>query len=406
MEILKLVAVFAVVIFLVSKGKPMSFAMVCASIATWALYMLPLQDVTISLVNGLTSLSTLTVILVMYCITFLQRMMEARGAVGMMKDSLSSLFNNRWVNCAAAPAFIGLLPSPNAAFIAGDMVKASTDGIIPKEEQAVVTSFFRHISEAFLPTYGFILIALQISNQDVGSFVLAMLPMVAVLMVLGCFFLLRKKVPMETGIEPSGNRKQDFKNLIRGMWTITTVIILVIAFSLQVYQATAIVIVIYFFVEKFKFSEIKPFFLSAFESKIVFNTLAVMVFKELLTATGVMELLPEVLSVLPIPTFLIFVLIFLAGTLVSGTMATIVLCLPMAMVAVPNAGLPLVALLLSISYVAMQVSPTHICLFLIAEYFGVTYNDMVKRTIPIVTTFTFIAIGYYLAWTTFFPMIG
>ena len=124
MVILKLVLVFAIVMGIVSMKKPMSFAVVVGSIATWLLYMLPAKQVVSLTINALTSLGTLKLILVMYLITFLQRMMEKRGAIELMRKSLSSLFNNRWVNCAAAPIFIGLLPSPNAAFIAGDMVSA------------------------------------------------------------------------------------------------------------------------------------------------------------------------------------------------------------------------------------------------------------------------------------------
>ncbi len=403
MVLVKLLIIFAIIMFIVQKGKPMSLAIVVGSIATWALYQLPFNQVAVAAINGLTALSTLQLVLVMYLITFIQRMMEARGAVSLMRTGLGGLFNNRWVNCAAAPAVIGLLPSPNAVMIAGEVVKGTTDGIIPKEDQAVTTTFFRHISEAFLPTYGFILIALQIAEISVSSFVIAMLPMVVVLLALGCFFLLRGKVPMSTGeTMDRSNSKKHALDLLKGIWPIAAVITLVVGFEFQIYTSAAITIAAYYVVNKFKFSEIMPFFLSAFESKIVFNTLAVMTFKELLTATGAMEALPAFFSQFPIPSFLIFVLIFLFGTLVAGTTATVVLCLPLAMATVPNAGLPLVVLLMSISYVAMQVSPTHICLTITAEYFNVKLNDIIKRTIPIIVSFTIISILYYLAWTTLF----
>lgn len=111
-----------------------------------------------------------------------------------------------------------------------------------------------------------------------------------------------------------------------------------------------------------------------------------MIFKELLTETGVIMKLPEFFSTLPIPVFMVFVLIFLFGTVVAGTQAMIVLCMPMAMEAVSagHTGLALFTLLMCISYVAMQISPTHICLVMCAEDYKVPLGTMVSKTIPMV----------------------
>lgn len=387
---------------LVAKKVPLSLSVLIGSLATWILYLIPLSDGFAGIYNAVLSYDTIKLILVMYLITFLQRMMEKRGALELARISLSKLFNNRWVNCVAAPFFIGLLPSPNAAFIAGDMVIASTDDCLTKEQQAVTTSFFRHVSEAFLPTYNSILMALTLTGISAGSFVLGMIPMVIVIVLLGMFFFLRGRVPMDAGETPSENKLQDTKNLIKGIWAIFLAIGLVIFCGIDVIYATMISLVLYYFVNSFSFTEIRPYFRSAFESRIVFNTCAVMIFKELLTASGVINELPSFFAQFPIPPFLIFVLIFLFGTIIAGSLTIIVLVLPVAMATVPNAGLPLLILLMSTTYTAMQVSPTHICLTLISEYFGVSLSSMIKQTIPLLIVFMFIAIGYYLAFTTFF----
>ncbi len=400
MNILKLVIIFILVMGLVAKKVPLSLSVLLGSLVTWILYRIPLSDGFYGIYHAVFSYDTLKLILVMYLITFLQRMMEKRGALELARISLSKLFNNRWVNCVAAPFFIGLLPSPNAAFIAGDMVIASTDDCLNKEQQAVTTSFFRHVSEAFLPTYNSILMALTLTGISAGRFVVGMLPMVLVIVVLGMLFFLRGRVPVDAGETPSENKWLDFVNLIKGIWAIFLAIGLVIFCGLDVVYATAISLVLYYFANKFSFTEIKPFFISAFESRIVFNTCAVMIFKELLTASGVINELPDFFAQFPIPSFLIFVLIFLFGTIIAGSLTIIVLVLPVAMATVPNAGLPLLVLLMSTTYTAMQVSPTHICLTLIAEYFDVSLSSIIKQTVPLLIVFMFIAIAYYLGWTT------
>ena len=399
MDLIKLVIVFAVVIGLVANKKSMSTAVIIGSIACWILYKIPANVGAITVANTVTSLTVLKMIGVMYVITFMQRMMEKRNAINTARDGLSGLFNSRWVNCAAAPIFIGLLPSPNAAFIAGDMVEASASEYLSKEEMAVTTSYFRHVSEAFLPTYQNIILALAITGYSASQFVIGMIPMVIVLIVLGILFFLKGKVPNKTGQVNTTDKKEDIKKVAE-LWPILATIVLIVAFNIDTLYASIRVIVVYFFVGKFKAGDVAPFFVSAFESKIVFNTLAVYIFKNFLELSGAIKLLPGFFSQFPIPTFLIFVLIFLFGTLVAGSMTMTASVLPVAMESVPNAGLPLVCLLMMISYIAMQISPTHICLSIVSEHFDVSLGDMVKKTIPLLVVFTIIAIAYYLLLTT------
>ncbi len=399
MDLIKLVIVFAVVIGLVANKKSMSTAVIIGSIACWILYKIPANVGAITVANTVTSLTVLKMIGVMYVITFMQRMMEKKNAINTARDGLSGLFNSRWVNCAAAPIFIGLLPSPNAAFIAGDMVEASASEYLSKEEMAVTTSYFRHVSEAFLPTYQNIILALAITGYSASQFVIGMIPMVIVLIVLGILFFLKGKVPNKTGQANTTDKKEDIKKVAE-LWPILATIVLIVAFNIDTLYAAIRVIVVYFFVGKFKVGDVAPFFVSAFESKIVFNTLAVYIFKNFLELSGAIKLLPGFFSQFPIPTFLIFVLIFLFGTLVAGSMTMTASVLPVAMESVPNAGLPLVCLLMMISYIAMQISPTHICLSIVSEHFDVSLGDMVKKTIPLLVVFTIIAIAYYLLLTT------
>lgn len=363
------------------------------------MYKIPANVGAITVANTVTSLTVLKMIGVMYVITFMQRMMEKKNAINTARDGLSGLFNSRWVNCAAAPIFIGLLPSPNAAFIAGDMVEASASEYLSKEEMAVTTSYFRHVSEAFLPTYQNIILALAITGYSASQFVIGMIPMVIVLIVLGILFFLKGKVPNKTGQANTTDKKEDIKKVAE-LWPILATIVLIVAFNIDTLYAAIRVIVVYFFVGKFKAGDVAPFFVSAFESKIVFNTLAVYIFKNFLELSGAIKLLPGFFSKFPIPTFLIFVLIFLFGTLVAGSMTMTASVLPVAMESVPNAGLPLVCLLMMTSYIAMQISPTHICLSIVSEHFDVSLGDMVKKTIPLLVVFTIIAIAYYLLLTT------
>lgn len=402
MIVLKLALIFILVMILIARKQPIYFAVTVGSLLTWLLYGISLSDGLSALWTGLAGEGTLSLILVMYIVTFLQKMMETRGAIYRAQKGLSSLFNNRWINCAAAPTFIGMLPTPNAAFIAGDIVKASAGEYLTHEEMAVTTTYFRHVSESFMPTYTAILTALTLAGIAAGDFVIAMLPIVAVIIASGCFWFLRGKVPMATGEQPSKNKPVDLLEIWKGLWPIITVILIVIFLDWEVYQASALILAAYYLIQKFSFDEIKPFFRSSFQEKLVFNTFAVMVFKEFLTASGAIHALPDFFAQLPIPTFLVFVLIFLCGTIVSGSTAIIVLCLPIAMASVPAAGLPLLVMLMGVIYAASQMSPTHICLTLTADYFNISLGTLIRKSIPPIATTVVFSILYYVVWTGFF----
>ena len=115
MDLIKLVIVFAVVIGLVANKKSMSTAVIIGSIACWILYKIPANVGAITVANTVTSLTVLKMIGVMYVITFMQRMMEKKNAINTARDGLSGLFNSRWVNCAAAPIFLRLMPLSSPA---------------------------------------------------------------------------------------------------------------------------------------------------------------------------------------------------------------------------------------------------------------------------------------------------
>lgn len=289
-----------------------------------------------------------------------------------------------------------MLPAAGTVLICGDIVRESTDGYLDKSEQACVTSYYRHVSELFFPTYTSILIAINLSGGrvSVGGFTLAMLPMMVALMVIGWAVYLRK-VPKEAGFEATESKGWYWKHMGKSLWTIVFTVVLIVTLRVPVYLAVFICIVLNALVGRFSWTEIKPFFRSALEAKFIVNTVIIMVFKEVLAATGVISALPGFFAGLPIPTFLVFALIFFFGSIVSGSTAIIVMCMPMAMATVSTGGLPLFVLLMRMTYAAMQLSPTHVCLAICAEDYGVTLGALIRKTIPLVRIFSLLAFGYY-----------
>ena len=396
MELLKLAGVFCVMILVLWRKKPLSWAVAAAALAVWLLFWMPARTFAAALVRGAVRWDTIQLLLVLYLITFLQRMLEKRGCLTSAKDALDGLFNSRRVDASSAPALLGMLPAVGTVLICGDIVRQSTDGFLKTEEQACVTSYYRHVSELFFPTYTSILIAVDLSagKVSVGGFTLAMLPMLAVLMAIGWLFYLRR-IPKDAGFFAGRPKAFYWKLLLRSLWTIIFTVILIVAFGVPVHIAVLACIVCNLFVGRFGWKELRPFFASAFEARLMISTLLIMMFKEVLAAAGVISALPAFFSSLPVPPFLVFALIFFFGSVAAGSQAIIVLCMGMAMAAAAQGGLALFVLLMCMAYAAMQLSPVHVCLAVCAEDYRISLGTLIRKTVPLVGVFCLAAFGYY-----------
>ncbi|NLM42664.1 MAG: DUF401 family protein [Clostridiales bacterium] len=393
MDIIKLLIIFACITIVMKFNKPLSVSIAAGIGAAIILYGINPVD-TIKLIGmGTFSKGTFNLIAAFYSITFLQRMLEKRGHIVMAERALNNLYNNRRINTMIAPFIIGLLPSAGAVLIAAPIVDNSVENYLSKEEKTFVTSYYRHISEAFLPTYSSILLALSLSAVDMTSFVVAMLPMIVVLFLLGYIFYVRK-IPKDTGVIVTSKKMDEIKNIVISLWSIALSILIILVFKIAVHLAVIPVIILYFILNKFSFDEIKPMFRSAFETKLIASTIVIMIFKEVLTFTGIIQRLPDYLSMLPIPSVIIFAMVAFIGALVAGSQGSAALAIPLAYATIPNGGVALMVLLMSMIYISMQISPVHICLAIITEHYGISFIELVKKTMPIVISFVIISSIY------------
>ncbi|MCK9443658.1 MAG: DUF401 family protein [Tissierellaceae bacterium] len=396
MEALKLLLVFIVIMVVMGLRRPLYVSIASGILATIILYRVNIVDGIKAMYISAVSLDTLYLILAFYTITFLQRMLEDRNHLILAEKSLSNLFNSRRINTMVAPFVIGMLPSPGAVLIAGPIVDKAGEDYVTTKEKAFITTYYRHISESFMPTYAQILLAVNLSGINMTYFVLGMIPLVFVLFILGYIFYVRK-IPKETGLPESKNKKQDIINIFISLWSIALTTIIILIFNIQVYLAVIPVAILSILLNKFTWQEIKPMFATAFDTKLALSTIVIMMFKGVISYTGIIENLPVYFAALPIHSAFIFALIFLFGTIVAGSQAMVAIAIPLAFATIPYGGLALLILLMSMSYIASQISPTHICLAIVTEDFGISFIDLVMSTMPILISFVIISIIYSYA---------
>lgn len=396
MEFFKLAVIFVVIMAMVLMKRQLRDAMIAAILLTVILFQIPIGKAVKMMVTSIYEKDTLLVIGSFILVTFLQRIMEERKLLERAELALQRISGDRRLVCVIAPVIIGFLPSAGAVNICGAIVDKATGNDLDIEEKTFVTSYYRHISESFSPTYNAILLALSITAVSTGKFVLYMVPMVIVLLVLGYLGYLRK---LSKGYGNTGevfDKKEEFKQLLYCFWPLVLCIVLVIALNLSVIKVLPFIILLSIIVYKLSAREVLAFAKTSVEWRIIFNTIILMMFKNILTYTGAVGRLPDLFEGSAIPQFAAFGIIMFMGTIISGANSMIVLLIPLAFANIPNAGAALLMYLMSLSYAAMQISPTHICLAIITEYFNVSWGQLMKKTLPVILVFVVILTGYYM----------
>lgn len=102
MEIAFLGIVFAVIILLLAVGRPLYQSIAGGMIVTAVLFRIPIMVIGVKIASVITNWSSLSVLLSLYLITFLQRILESRSQIRLAQQDLNGIFHNRRINTAGA----------------------------------------------------------------------------------------------------------------------------------------------------------------------------------------------------------------------------------------------------------------------------------------------------------------
>lgn len=395
LDVFKLTIIFIIIVITLKYKFSLWKAMISGIICTIILFSIPLTKALKTILSTFAKSSTLNVVLSIYFITLLQISMDKKGLFSLFEDSMKRLSNNLWLNMITVPLFMGILPTPGSVLIAAPIVNNGCNDYLNDNEKAFVTSFIRHIPETWLPTYSSVIIALQLSGVSAATYLVGMAPMAITMIVLVLIFYL-KKVPHYTNIYKTKTPKKELFLMLQSSWCIILIILLILIFGLQVQIATFISLIVFIIINRFSTNELLDSAKKAVQLNMLLSIFAALAFANLITSTGVVQKIPTLFQQLPIPTYLVFCLIFFLGSIIIGLQGTIVLALPLAFATVPNPGMPLLVLLMCFGHCAMQISPIHICLFLVTDYFNTTFQELIKKTLPVIVVQGLISIIYYL----------
>lgn len=329
---------------------------------------------------ALTSSQTLTILGTMLLVVVLEDLMSRFGLTDRLMHSLSKLIPDKRVHMVILPAFMGLLPSAGGALLSCPMVEKASDGIgLSAEKKAFSNFWFRHVMEFIAPVYTALIMLSQLSGRSMGSILRVLAPICVIVLVsaLPVAFFRTKRMPKPVEPSPSGRRRALMDAAV-SLLPLVIVLLLVIAFGLSPIIALIPVILALFAIYRPGVSDLRKMSVKVFNPSVIAMVLGIMFYKEVLTASGGIAALGQAFLDFGMPKLaMIVALPFATGFLTGMSSATIALTLPILMTMYgPEAITPQVAALAYTSCnIGMNLTPTHLCLVLTADYFKV---DMVK----------------------------
>ena len=208
LAIIKLAAVLAVIVFLLLRLRlNLGLALLAGAALTGALFaMLPVRFLEVVLWEVISANGICFILLVLF-IVLLSRLMEESGHLQRVVDRVGDVVGAGRGRLATLPAIIGLLPMPGGAIFSAPMVHAASGemGLEPARKVAI-NHWFRHIWEFCWPLYpGIIAYQAQLNSIDLTlvQVIPYQVPLTAMMVLIGFLTLFPRRLK-EAALERAG----------------------------------------------------------------------------------------------------------------------------------------------------------------------------------------------------------
>ncbi len=395
--LLKLTAVFAGIVILLSRKWNLGLALLLASVAAGLLFAYPLpeigRDILLTSIDLLTVRLVLAVVLIMALAELLRQNKKGNKATGLagMTKSLQELISDGRIVIAALPALIGLLPMVGGAIFSAPLVDEVGDRLNASEERKTFVNYwFRHIWEPIFPLYPSMLLAAELLGLTTAQLARTTWPLTVTAVAGGLLFgLMGLHRSGDRALSPN-HRAQSLRALAASIWPIILVITLSLTLPvderLTLILSLVITIALTMTVNHVPPRDLETILRRRIPWKTVIVIIGALIFRRVLENSGAVVAASNALTDLHIPPAMIaFSVPFIAGLLTGMMAAAYSIGFPVV--------LPLVAMdggsiapgwtvwLLAGGFLGTMLSPLHLCLALTRVYFKAEWLPVYRRIV-------------------------
>ena len=385
-ELFKLSLVLFLLIFLIKKKVPVGISLFSGGILVGILFGMPASLILKETVSTAVDGETLSLLLLVILIVFFGNLLRLIENLRDLTKALENLVRNTKVVLMLLPAVIGFLPMPGGALLSAPMVEevGTRKGLSP-EIKTSMNYWFRHVWEYCFPLYPGIILAAALLGVGLWRIVAVQIVLTFAMIILGLTFCTRKVKLQgnDTGFEHE--LKNPFLLLVKSIWPVMLVVMVNLFFKIDLVIALSFVIAILILSRKVKSKDILKVLRQTVTFDVVALILGIMIFKDILKASGAVEVMPEQMMLWGIPKAAVAGIIPLAvGVLTGVTTAFVGVSYPILLpFLIPDqVDWGLVMLLYACGFMGVMLSPVHFCLILTKDYFRADLLKIYKLILP------------------------
>jgi integral membrane protein (TIGR00529 family) len=383
--ILKILLIFALILFLLWRKWPLGPVMLTASFLLGIIFGLPFSEMGRSALRSALDFSTsIYLIIILYLIAVLENLLRTEGLLSRMVSALKILFRDHRLVASFMPAFIGFLPSAGGAMFSAPLVKEATHGMgLSPGRQTFINYWYRHIWEAVFPLYPGLLLAAVLAGCPVADLIYRQWPYTLGAVLIG-WLVGWRGIKRDISSGTSGYGKA-WKEVLVTMSPVLFVIIAVLVFKFDLALMTGLAVLGLLIGLRYHPKRLPGLLWESFKPMTLLLIIGVMVFKGMLEASGAIRAFSEILVTTGIPkTVVVSALPFMVGLLTGISQGYVAVAFPLLLgIFGPLSGsLSWYVLAYVAGLGGVLISPSHLCLALTRDYFEAGWEQVYGYLLP------------------------
>lgn len=282
---------------------------------------------------------------------------------------------------AFAPALLGMLPMPGGALLSAPLIERGAGHTAP-DVKAAANVWFRHVLLLIYPLGPALIASVKIAELDVYTVIPYLVPAFLLTLAAGYVFLLRRA---------SGRLSQSSAFSLIGLVVPLAIILAAPLIDLLLKGTVnlpvaeigttvgvAVSLAAAILIGRLRFGQIRAIFLRMTPWKYTLIVLAMFVFLNVFTASGVPE---RIASMMLPPVILCVVIGAVLGVITGRIQAPMSIIVPIYVSTYGAMSAPVFALSYFAVFLGYILTPIHPCISVSVEYFGTSMGPFLKRMI-------------------------
>ena len=393
-DFLKILFILAGIILLIRLKVALSLTLLVSAIVLGFLFHLSPAGIGESFLKALLDPENLKLVVSLQLILLFSAIMKENGAMTRAISALRQIFRDARVTVALIPAIIGLVPIMGGAMLSAPLVSEASDELkLSPERRTFLNFWFRHVWEYMLPTFPTIFLTASIVGLSISDLTLVNLPLTVAALTAGILFGFRGvKTPSHLHSPLTLNDAIAFSfRFVANLFPFFLVILFTLYFKIHLAYSLGLVTTGTLIFYRIPFSLLKQLGKKNLSLELAFLIGAIMIFKEILLASGAMDSTTRELAELGMPPVVLVVLLPSLIAFITGYPTAFVgLSFPVLLPFIQSSplGLYYVMLALGSGLSAHLLSPMHACLVMTLQYYNASMEKVYRLLFaPVVMLF-------------------